>query len=86
MNLSTPLEEIFRLLPKQKLGLKKLGLKTAEDLVNHFPARYENPGDLKNIEDIITGESVRIWGKVKKIEYEKTWKTKMAIAHALVED
>ncbi len=86
MNLSTPLEEIFRLLPKQKLGLKKLKLITAGDLIDHFPARYENPGDLKRIDEIITGETVRIWGRVKKIDYEKTWKTKMAIAQATVED
>jgi len=87
MDFSTPLEQIFRqLTPKQKSGLKNLGLKTAEDLLRHFPYRYENPADLKKIAEVITGEKVRIWGKVKKIDYEKTWKKKMNIAYATVED
>src|SRR3989304_1751419 len=87
MDLSTPLEQIFRQLsPKQKSGLKNLGLKTAEDLLGHFPYRYENPADLKKIAEVITGEKVRIWGRVQKIDFEKTWKKKMNIAYATVED
>ncbi|KKT41068.1 MAG: ATP-dependent DNA helicase RecG [Parcubacteria group bacterium GW2011_GWA2_44_13] len=87
MDLTTPLEQSFRQLnPKQKSGLKNLGLKTAEDLLRHFPYRYENPADLKKIAEVITGEKVRIWGRVKKIDYEKTWKKKMNIAYATVED
>lgn len=87
MDLSTPIEQIFKQLqPRQKSALKNLGLKTARDLLYHFPYRYENPADLKRIAEIITGDEVRIWGKVKKIDYEKTWKKKMNIAYATVED
>lgn len=87
MDLSTPLEQIFtKLQPKQKAGLRNLGLKTTEDLVRHFPYRYENPADLIRISELITGEKVRIWGKVQKIDFEKTWKKKMNIAYATVED
>lgn len=87
MDLATPLDEIFRqLAPKQKSGLKNLGLKTLRDLLYHFPYRYENPADLKRIAEVITGEQARIWGRVKKIDYEKTWKKKINIAYATVED
>ncbi|MDP2668531.1 MAG: ATP-dependent DNA helicase RecG [bacterium] len=87
MDLATPLEQIFtKLQPRQKSALKKLGLKTAENLLRHFPYRYENPADLVRISEVITGEKVRIWGRVKKIDYEKTWKKKMNIAYASVED
>lgn len=87
MDLATPLEEIFRqLTPRQKSGLKNLRLKTIRDLLYHFPYRYENPADLKRITEVITGEQVRIWGRVRKIDYEKTWKKKMNIAYATVED
>jgi len=87
MDLSFPLEQIFtRMLPKQRMALKKLGLRTVGDLLYHFPYRYENPADLKKISEIRIGESARIWGRVKKIDYEKTWKKKMNIAHAAVED
>lgn len=81
------MEQIFtKLQPKQKAGLKNLGIITAEDLVRHFPYRYENPADLVRISEVITGEKVRIWGRVQKIDFEKTWKKKMNIAHATVED
>lgn len=86
MNLATLLESIFRLTPGQKSALRKLGIATAEDLLNHIPFRYENPADFKYIRDIKTGEEVRVWGKVKKIDYEKTWKKKINIAYATIED
>ncbi|QQG42556.1 MAG: ATP-dependent DNA helicase RecG [Candidatus Giovannonibacteria bacterium] len=87
MDLATPLEQIFKqLTPRQKAALKNLGLKTVRDLLYHFPYRYENPADLKKIGEVFEGEKVRIWGRVKKIDYEKTWKKKLNIAYATVED
>src|SRR3990167_10111525 len=87
MTPETKLEEIFKqLAPRQKAALKNLGLKTVRDLLYHFPYRYENPADLKRIGEVFEGEKVRVWGKVKKIDYEKTWKKKLNIAYATVED
>lgn len=86
MELSTPLEKVFRLMPKQKSALQKLGLTSIEDLVNHLPYRYEDPADFKYIKDVVSGEDARIWGKVIKIDYEKTWKKKINIAYATIED
>jgi len=87
MDLATPLEQIFKqLTPRQKAALKNLGLNSVRDLLYHFPYRYENPADLKRIGEVFEGEKVRIWGRVKKIDYEKTWKKKMNIAYATVED
>src|SRR3989338_5360449 len=86
MELSTPLEKVFRLMPKQKSALHKLGLISIEDLINHLPYRYENPADFKYIKDVVSGEDARIWGKVIKIDYEKTWKKKINIAYATIED
>ena len=81
MTLATPLEEIFKQLnPRQKSALKNLGLKTVRDLLYHFPYRYENPADLKRIGEVFEGEKVRIWGRVKKIDFEKTWKKKLNMA------
>src|SRR3989344_4024664 len=86
MDPKTPIENIARLIPRQKTALKKLGIKTADNLLNHFPYRYEEPGSLKRIGDIITGDYVRIWGKITAIGYEKTWKKKMNIASATIMD
>ena len=87
MTPETKLEEIFKqLAPRQKASLKNLGLRTTRDLLYNFPYRYENPADLKRIGEVFEGEKVRVWGKVRKIDYEKTWKKKMNIAYATVED
>src|SRR3989344_1333749 len=87
MDLAMPLEQIFKqLTPRQKSALKNLGLRTFRDLLYHFPYRYENPADLKRIGEVFEGEKVRIWGRVKKIDFEKTWKKKLNIAYATVED
>ncbi|OGF73616.1 hypothetical protein A3J56_00540 [Candidatus Giovannonibacteria bacterium RIFCSPHIGHO2_02_FULL_46_20] len=86
MNYATIVEELFRLTERQKSALKKLGIATIEDLLLYFPHRYENPADFKWIKDVSAGESVRVWGKVTKIDYEKTWKKKINIAHASIED
>jgi len=86
MTLDTRLEEIFRVTPRQRLALKKLGLLTVENLLEHFPYRYENSAELKKIADLLSGEQVRIAGRVEKIEFEKTWKRKLNIAKATIED
>ena len=86
MTLDTCLEEIFRVTPRQRLALKKLELVTCENLLEHFPYRYENPAEFKKIEDVLSGERVRIAGRVAKIDFEKTWKRKMNIAKATLED
>src|SRR3989338_1568719 len=87
MTPDTKLEEIFKQLnPRQKAALKNLGLRSVNNLLYHFPYRYENPADLKRIGEVFEGEKVRFWGKVKKIDFEKTWKKKLNIAYATVED
>src|SRR3989338_5328292 len=87
MTPETKLEDIFtKLAPRQKSALKNLGLRTLRDLLYHFPYRHENPADLKRIDEVFEGEKVRVWGKVKKIDYEKAWKKKLNIAYATVED
>jgi len=86
MNLDTSIEQVFRLTPKQKSALAKLGIRNTENLLYHFPYRYENPATFKHITDVSAGEEARIWGIVKKIDYEKTWKKKINIAYATIED
>ncbi len=86
MNLSDQITDHFRVTQKQKAAFHKLRLVTINDLVDHFPYRYEDPGSFKRISELTENDQVRIWGKVKKIDFEKTWKKKMNIAYATVED
>ena len=86
MDLNTPLEGNFRLLELQKTALKKLGIKTVEDLLYHFPVRYGNSAEVTYISSITEGADVTIYGTVKKIKTGKAWKKKTPLSTATIED
>jgi len=44
----------------------KLGIKTIEDLLNHFPQRYEDYSKIKQIDEVKHGEIVTVIGKIIK--------------------
>jgi ATP-dependent DNA helicase RecG len=86
MNLSTPIEEIPRIGPQYQKRLKKLGIKTVRDLLFHFPHRYEDFSNLKPISQAKVGETTTIQGKILEIENTRTWKKRMILTQAIVED
>lgn len=61
-------------------------LKTAENLLRHFPARYGEAGDVKSIEYLNPGENAVVFGKISKLKTAKTFKLRVAISTAEVED
>lgn len=84
--LEQPLEEMLRLTPRQASALARIGIRTARDLLFHFPARYEPVGALKNIADLEPGEKATVIAQVVGLKAEKTWKKKMVIARGVVRD
>jgi ATP-dependent DNA helicase RecG len=59
---------------------------TLQDLLYHFPTRYEHSGDQKTIAGIASGNDVILYGTIRKPQTRKTWKTRRAIAEAYLED
>ena len=47
MNFTEPVEQAFRITPRQKSALARIGIKTVQDVLFHFPSRYESLGGLK---------------------------------------
>lgn len=86
MHLDQPIDEVIRLTPRQVSALRKLGIETMRDLLFHFPARYEELGEVKAISDIHEGEKATIIAEVARLKAEKTWKKKMNIAEGIVKD
>jgi ATP-dependent DNA helicase RecG len=88
INLTTPIEKIARVGPKNLPRLKKLGIKTVKDLLWHFPARYENLTNLVPISKVEPGTIVSIRGKILDIKNSLAWRKrkKMAITTAVVGD
>ncbi|MBD3207928.1 MAG: ATP-dependent DNA helicase RecG [Candidatus Nealsonbacteria bacterium] len=86
MKLESPVETIPRVGTKYKKKLNRLGIKTIRDLLFHFPHRYEDFSDLVPISKVKPGDKVCIKGKILEIENSKTWKKRMTVTTALVED
>src|SRR3954447_15202889 len=66
--LARPLDKVFRRGP-QLSALAKLGIVTVEDLLRHYPRRYEKwGGELTPIENLPLGEEVMIFAEVVSAE------------------
>jgi len=86
MNLNTPIEEISGIGPGFQNKLKRLKIKTVRDLIFHFPHRYEDFSNFIPISKVKINQVCTIAGKVLDIETNKTWKKRMYITEALIED
>ena len=86
LNLNSPIKELIRIKENTENGLNKLGIKTVLDLLYYFPSRYADQGTFASIAKLKDGEDATIRGVIKKIQSKKTWKTKVAISEAIVED
>ncbi len=55
-----------------KLKLKRLGIETVEDLIYHFPFRYDDFSKVEEIRDIVPGEKLSIQGVIWQIKNIRT--------------
>jgi len=86
MNLETPIEKISRIPAPYQKRLKRLGINTVQDLIFHFPHRYEDFSNLAPIGKVKLNEMVCLQGKILEIENKRTWVKKINITEAVVED
>ena len=86
MDIFTPLSQLSGIGNITQRKLKKLGIKTIRDLFYHFPHRYEDFSNLINIKDVRPEQNVTVHGKILEIKTTRTWKRKLFITEALVED
>ncbi|MFA6193281.1 MAG: ATP-dependent DNA helicase RecG, partial [Parcubacteria group bacterium] len=85
-NLQTPLSQISFIEKKYLKKLEKLGLETVRDFLYFFPNRYDDFSRALKISDLKVNETATIEGKIKSIKNIRTWKKRMTITEALVED
>ncbi len=86
MNTDTPVSQIFRLTSVQKNALKKLGIEEINDLLYHFPVRYGDTSEVKNIKDLLAGENAVVFGKISGLKTSKAFRKKIPMAEGSVED
>lgn len=86
LKLTTPLSEISGIPDKFLKRLTKLGIKTAKDLLWHFPSRYEDFSKIYTIDELIPGQQATIQGQIEKVTVRRTWKRQMLVAEAHIAD
>ncbi|MDP1538600.1 MAG: ATP-dependent DNA helicase RecG, partial [bacterium] len=86
VNLSTPIEEIPRVGPQSQKKLKKLGIETVGQLIFHFPHRYEDFSHIIPISKTEPGKIICIQGKITEIRNIRTFRRRMYITEAKIND
>ncbi len=88
ISLSTPVEEIPKIGVAYAKRLKKFGIKTVQDLLFYFPARYDDFSEIISISQARNklGEVACVQGEIIEIETSKSIYGRMAITKAVVQD
>ena len=86
MKPSSNISEHFRLTPVQLKALRRLGIATIEDLLRHFPARYENAGSTVSTRELVVGSKVTLYGTLSGLKAKKLWKSRRNITEGVFED
>jgi ATP-dependent DNA helicase RecG len=86
MELHDKLETKFRLDINQKKALRKLNIFSVADLLFHFPVRYSDLSEVKNIAGLIPGDMATVYGKISKLKTKKSFHGGIPMAEGEIED
>jgi ATP-dependent DNA helicase RecG len=86
LGLTTPLSSISGVGPRFAARFARLGIRTVRDLLYHFPSRYEDFSHTYKIADLEPGQHATIQGVVRDIELRQSWRKRMVIVEATIED
>jgi ATP-dependent DNA helicase RecG len=88
ITLATKVEEIPKIGTAYAKRLKKFGIKTVQDLLFYFPARYDDFSEIVSIKQARQrlGEVVCVQGQITEIESSHTFKKFMNLTQVVVRD
>jgi ATP-dependent DNA helicase RecG len=86
MQLGDPLKVHLRILEPQQKALARLGIETVEDLLYYFPTRYSNVSEIKQIRDLVAGDTATVYGRISKLKTRKAFRSKIPMGEAEIED
>ncbi|MEK7203124.1 MAG: ATP-dependent DNA helicase RecG [Patescibacteria group bacterium] len=86
LTLDTDIIKINRVGKIMASRLKKLGVETARDLLFYFPFRYDDFTKLTPINKLQADVSANVIGQIELIQNKRSWKKKMYITEALIND
>ena len=82
----SPIEKEIRVLDAHKKALHKLGIKTVEDMMYHFPVRYGDTAEIKNIQSLQPGEDAVVFGRISGLKTSKAFVKKTPMSEASLTD
>ncbi|MBT4210174.1 MAG: ATP-dependent DNA helicase RecG [Candidatus Komeilibacteria bacterium] len=86
LNLHSNVKDLHAIAANLSSGLKKMNIKTIEDLLWYFPYRYDDLSEIKKISDISDSEINTVLVKITKIKSYRAWRAKMMITELVAED
>ena len=88
ITLTTSIKNLPRIGPVYIEKLKKLGLKSVQDLLFYFPFRYDDFSEVLPISELENkeGQAVSVRGKIMDIQNVRTKWKKMNLTEAVIED
>lgn len=86
LTFDTPLSRIASIKKPTLAKLGRLGIVTVFDLLHHFPHRYEDYSQIRPIASLVPDEKCTVEGAVRSIKAGRTWKKKMLLTEAVIED
>jgi len=86
LSLQTPLQDISKITPKYLKLLNKIGLETVEDLVRHFPFRFDDYSQTVPISEQYLDQVVTVQGEVIKSKINRIFKRRMTIVEITITD
>lgn len=82
----TPLSSISSIKKPTLAKLGRLGIFTVRDMLYHLPHRYEDYSQIRPIDTLAPDEKCTVLGTIVDIKAEHTWKKKILITKAVIED
>jgi len=86
MNAKDSIKDTWRLNEIQHTALKKLGIKTIEDLLYHFPIRYGDVVQTRTIGSLQKDDATVVYGKITGLKTKKAFRKKISMSEATIED
>ncbi len=86
ITLKTPISELTQVGKTTAKQMEKLDIKTAGDLLSHYPFRYDDYSKILSIKDLKAKKSGTIKAKINLIANHRSPRKKMVITEAIVSD
>ncbi len=84
--LDTPITNFIKIAKVSERNIKRLGINNLQDLLFHFPFRYEDLSKFESIENLKIGQTATIKARIDLISSKRSPYKRMHITEALVSD